>query len=275
MISDHTHMPYSKTFDSPFDLIAADYDRMFTSSYTGKAQRAAVWQEIDRIFQPGQRVLEMNCGTGVDALHFAKRGLSVFAFDQSGRMTDLARSRVIQAGCGQQVHVHQMAIEDMAQWDMGLQFDAAFSNFGGLNCVSNLSQVARDLARFVKPGSPVVLCLMNRFCPWEWAFYLGQLNFKKAFRRFPKSGITAQFKNQTTFRLHYPGVRELIQCMDPHFQYVWHKAVGLTVPPTYLENWVEQHPRILRIAQSLDNSISRWPVFRNLGDHCLAHFIRR
>ena len=186
MISDHTHMPYSKTFDSPFDLIAADYDRMFTSSYTGKAQRAAVWQEIDRIFQPGQRVLEMNCGTGVDALHFAKRGLSVFAFDRSGRMTDLARSRVIQAGCEQQVHVHQMAIEDMAQWDMGLQFDGAFSNFGGLNCVANLSQVARDLARFVKPGSPVVLCLMNRFCLVGMGLLSRPIKFQKGLSAFPE-----------------------------------------------------------------------------------------
>jgi SAM-dependent methyltransferase len=217
----------------------------------------------------------MNCGTGVDAIHFARCGVSVFGFDQSSRMISLARNLVVQAGFERQVHLHQMAIEDMAHWDTGLQFDGAFSNFGGLNCVANLTQVARDLARLVKRGGPVVLCLMNRSCLWEWSFYLSQLDFKKALRRFRKGGVTAQIKNGTTFPVHYPGVRELIRCMDPDFHYVWHKAVGLTVPPTYLENWVEQHPQILSIFQSLDNTMSRSPVFRNLGDHFLVHFIRR
>ena len=92
-----------------------------------------------------------------------------------------------------------MAIEDMVEWDIGLQFDGAFSNFGGLNCVANLSQVAQDLARLVKPGGPVVLCLMSRSCLWEWVYYLGRLDFTKAFRRFRKGGVAAQFKNQTTF----------------------------------------------------------------------------
>jgi ubiquinone/menaquinone biosynthesis C-methylase UbiE len=268
-------MPGSNSFDSPFDSIAANYDRIFTGSCTGKAQRAAVWRETDQLFQTGQNILEMNCGTGVDAIHFARCGVSVLGFDQSSRMISVARNLVAQAGCEREVHLHQMAIEDMIEWDHRLQFDGAFSNFGGLNCVSNLSQVARDLARLVKPGGPVVLCWMSRSCLWEWVYYLGRFNFKKAFRRFRQGGSTAQFKHRSAFRVHYPGVRELIRCMDPHFHYVWHKAVGLTVPPTYLENWVEQHPRVLRISQSLDNSMSRWPVFRNLGDHCLAHFVRR
>ena len=268
-------MSYLKSYDAPFDFIAADYDQIFTRSCTGKAQRAAVWRETDRLFQAGQSVLEMNCGTGVDAVHFARCGVSVFGFDQSSRMISLARNLVVQAGCERQVDLHQMEIEDMVQWDTGLQFDGAFSNFGGLNCVANLSQVARDLARLLKPGSPVILCLLNRSCLWEWAYYLGQFKFRKAFRRFRKGGITVQFGDQTTFRVHYPEVRELIRCMNPHFQYVWHKAVGLAIPPTYLENWVEEHPRILRITESLDNTMSPRLVFRNLGDHYLAHFIRR
>jgi len=268
-------MTYSKSCDSPFDFIAADYDRIFTGSCTGKAQRASVWQETDQLFLAGQNILEMNCGTGVDAIHLARRGVSIWGFDQSSRMISVARNLVAQAGCEQNVHLHQMAIEDMVEWDTAIQFDGAFSNFGGLNCVANLSQVAQDLARHVKPGGPVVLCLMSRSCLWEWVYYLGRFDFTKAFRRFRNGGVAAQFKNQNILRVHYPGVRELIRCMDPHFHYVWHKAVGLAVPPSYLENWVEKHPRVLRLSQTLDNSMSRCPVFRNMGDHYLAHFIRR
>ena len=38
-------------------------------------------------------------------------------------------------------------------------FDGAFSNFSGLNCVQDLSQVAGNLARLVKPGARI-------FCVW-------------------------------------------------------------------------------------------------------------
>ena len=40
-------------------------------SLIGRAQRRVVTKELDRIFHSGQRILELNCGTGVDALHLA------------------------------------------------------------------------------------------------------------------------------------------------------------------------------------------------------------
>ena len=42
----------------PFDAIAEEYDSRFTNSLIGKAQRESVWLETDRLFLPGQRILE-------------------------------------------------------------------------------------------------------------------------------------------------------------------------------------------------------------------------
>jgi hypothetical protein len=54
---------------SPFDEMAADYDRSFTASAIGSLMRQAVWRRLDACFRPGDRVLELNCGTGTDAIH--------------------------------------------------------------------------------------------------------------------------------------------------------------------------------------------------------------
>src|SRR5215469_5278327 len=48
------------------------------------------------------------------------------------------------------------------------QFDGAFSNFAGLNCVLDLEQFGRGLAQLLRPGAPALLVLFGTVCPGEW-----------------------------------------------------------------------------------------------------------
>src|SRR2546428_2798525 len=79
---------------APFDALADTYDESFSDSSIGRAQRRVVWMETDRTFRAGQRILEINCGTGIDALHLAHRGVAVLACDASPRMIAVARGRL-------------------------------------------------------------------------------------------------------------------------------------------------------------------------------------
>ncbi len=73
--------------------MADTYDATFTESSIGRAQRNVVWSALKRAFRPGDRVLELNCGTGEDALFLAKLGVSVLACDASARMIEVAERR--------------------------------------------------------------------------------------------------------------------------------------------------------------------------------------
>ncbi len=42
-----------------FDRIARDYDDLWTRTGTGRLQREAVWRYIDRLFSPGDHVLDL------------------------------------------------------------------------------------------------------------------------------------------------------------------------------------------------------------------------
>src|SRR5208282_4899799 len=79
---------------APFDAVAARYDEAFTSSRIGRAQRASVWNELAKTFRSGDRVLEIGCGTGVDACFLAERGVRVTACDSSSQMIAAATRRI-------------------------------------------------------------------------------------------------------------------------------------------------------------------------------------
>ena len=81
-----------------FDSLAERYDDIFTNSLIGRAQRHAVWTVATQTFQRGDHILELNCGTGEDALFLARLGMSVFACDASEKMIAVAtRRRAVEA----------------------------------------------------------------------------------------------------------------------------------------------------------------------------------
>ncbi len=192
-----------------FDSVAEAYDGLFTNSLIGRAQRSVVWKRAAALFPAGSRVLELNCGTGEDAAFLASRGVAVTACDVSARMIEQAQQRRVVEGGGGSVEYHVLPSEQIDELPSQQFFDGAFSNFSGLNCVSDLSDVAGQLAKRLRPGAPVLFCMSTRFCVWEMLYYLAKLDTKRAFRRC--KGILAPAWGQ---RLFLSTIRCCIRCRD-------------------------------------------------------------
>src|SRR5277367_3431208 len=79
-----------------FDAVASSYDEIFTISKIGQAQRSSVWKELGKTFRPGERVLELGCGTGADACFLAERGVKICALDASPEMISVARRKTLE-----------------------------------------------------------------------------------------------------------------------------------------------------------------------------------
>lgn len=250
-----------------FDTIAEDYDRIFTKSAIGRSQRDAVWEVARRMFSPGSHILELNCGTGEDALFLSRLGMRVYACDASEKMIAVARRRQLREAPHSTVEFDVLATEDLGTLDSCLQFDGAFSNFGGLNCLTNLAEVGRQLACLVRPGGLAVLSLCSRTCLWETAWFLSHAQLRRAFRRV-KGSATATL-NGVPVEVQYPTLRKLRSSFRPWFELRSVKSIGLTVPPSYLEPWANRHREILAIMSSVDRVVSGWPVLRTIGDHVL------
>jgi ubiquinone/menaquinone biosynthesis C-methylase UbiE len=252
-----------------FDSVAEQYDDQFTRSVVGRAQRDAVWRKATATFSAGQHILELNCGTGEDALFLARHGISVTALDASRQMVLQARRRrELEAPCSP-IRFELLPTEDLAKLNNAPLFDGVFSNFSGLNCVPDLAVVAEELAHRVKPGAPLLLCLSTRFCLWEIFWYLLHGNLRKAFRRCG-GHATARF-NDYTINVRYPTFRRLRALFEP-FALRSCTGIGIMVPPSYLEPWARKHPKLIRLLSRIDGLLCNLPVFRVIGDHMLLHF---
>jgi SAM-dependent methyltransferase len=186
---------------TPFDTLAESYDTLWSETTRGRAQRDAVWQEIDGLFRAGDSILDLGCGTGDDALHLTGLGIEVFAIDTAPKMVEVARSRGVNASA--------LAIEDLQRLDGS--FAGAISNFGALNCVADLRPAAAQLARLVRPNGPVAICLMGRFCLTDWRHatkrWLGRAKWR---------GI----------EVYYPTSRQIRAAFAPWFAFERRVAIG-------------------------------------------------
>jgi ubiquinone/menaquinone biosynthesis C-methylase UbiE len=255
-----------------FDRVAHAYDDVFTRSVIGRAQRNQVWQRLLAAFQPGERILELNCGTGEDARFLAQRGRSVVACDASSVMIEVAEGRgKLEAGSAG-IEYRQLANEDLNVLLAQERFDGAFSNFSGLNCVADLQPVARNLAGLVKPGGRVLLCVWSRVCVAELLWFLLHGQASKAFRRL--SGKATARVGGVTIVVSYPTVRTVQRVFSPWFRLESRSAVGLFVPPSYVEAWARKHEKLFARLERLDQIFSGLPIFRVTGDHVLLEFVR-
>jgi ubiquinone/menaquinone biosynthesis C-methylase UbiE len=237
-----------------FDQIASQYDLLWSHTTVGEAQRRAVWDLVDPLFPSGSRVLDLGCGTGIDACHLMARGVEVHAIDSASEMVKIARSRRVSAHC--------CRIEDFEPETNS--FDGVLSNFGAINCITSLSRLNDILARTVRPGAHLALCFLGRICVWEILYYTVRGSFRKAFRRIPGGASSS-----LGVPVAYPSQRTIESAFSPNFRLVQRYGIGFSVPPSYVHGLTEWELEKLEV---LDRKLARSPLLRALCDHSLYVF---
>lgn len=239
-----------------FDRLAARYDEVWTNSDAGRLQRNAVWRHVDPLVRRGDRILDLGCGTGEDAVHFETLGGQVLALDVSPEMVRISRDKGVNARVAPIEEIHKFAVA----------FDIVLSNFGGLNCIRDLPTLAKTLERLVRPQGFLAICLMSRFCLWESAYYAVRGSLKKAVRRWSGKAATP-----AGLKLFYLSSKQVLLVLTPGFELVTDVGVGVLVPPSF----VGAIPRrLLHTLASVDAHIETSRLGRMIGDHRLLIFRR-
>jgi hypothetical protein len=151
---------------------------------------------------------------------------------------------------------------------LDLNYDGSMANFGVLNCVGSLERAALQIGGRLKPGAAFIASVMAPACLWEIAFYLRAGSPGRAFRRFKRGGVQADF-GAGPIRVDYPSVRRLARVFHPMFQIAHLEPLGLFLPPSYVATWLSARPGRFERLQRLEALAEGWTWSANFADHYL------
>ncbi|MCX6894105.1 MAG: bifunctional demethylmenaquinone methyltransferase/2-methoxy-6-polyprenyl-1,4-benzoquinol methylase UbiE [Verrucomicrobia bacterium] len=120
--------------------------------------------------QPGERALDLCCGTGDLALLFSERGANVIGLDFSAPMLAVAEQRQKAKGKGQNLKFIQG--DALALPFTDASFDLVTIGYG-LRNLASCEGGLREMRRVLKPGGRLVVLDFGkpRFAPWRAVYY--------------------------------------------------------------------------------------------------------
>ena len=225
--------------------------------------RAQVREHLMSLVPPGAQVLELAAGTGPDAVFLAERGYRVHATDLAEGMVAETRRKITARGLADRMTAQQLSFTELDHVTGG-PYDLVFSNFGGLNCLPDLTQMTRGLPRVLKPGGFVTMVIMPPVCPWELLQAL-RGDFKTAFRRLRPGGVMARVAS-AHFMTYYFRPGQVLRALGPGYRRVALRGLSMFSPPSYLERFSRSYPRLFRSLTAMDEHFAHLPVLNAMGD---------
>jgi ubiquinone/menaquinone biosynthesis C-methylase UbiE len=258
----------------PFDHIASSYDSSFTQSPIGQLQRREVWNYLEKITPEleGLDILELNCGTGEDAVLFSEKGFNIVATDVSEEMLKVTQEKVQQYSMQNKISSQYLDLDSFDDSLFEKKFDLVFSNFGGLNCINpeSLQKLLDKLPAILSPQGRFIAVIMPKFCAWETLYFLSKFQIRNAFRRWTKGSVEAVLQ-EATVKTWYFSPSQLKKWAGK-FTVVAKKPIGIALPPSYLQYFFSNHKRLLVKLNRLEKKLNKWSALAGIADHYLVDF---
>lgn len=254
-----------------FDSASKTYDNDFTNTKIGKSQRNQVWKYVNHYIKEKNnlKILELNCGTGVDAVRFASIGHRVTATDISPNMLKKAERNKLN-------HRIDFRILDITQLDAATfeerDFDLIFSNFGGLNCLNDesLERLGREIPKLLSSHGRFMAVIMPKWCLWEIVYLTLKGQFRNVFRRnkdYAMAHVAGEF-----VKTWYYSPNQFKHLMGVKLQKEEIRPIGFFVPPSYMEHFFSKRTSLYSIFQSLEENLSKFAWQAAFSDHFYIQF---
>jgi ubiquinone/menaquinone biosynthesis C-methylase UbiE len=275
-----------------FTKQSAKFDALYGGDTIIQYKRERVRQHLQKFILPNSDVLELNSGTGEDAVWLAQLGHKVHATDIAEGMQEQLIQKVKALGLQDKITHEQISFTQLenlrpAPWGQALekssfqnltslkqkQYDHIFSNFAGLNCTGELDKVLRSFSALLKPGGKVTLVILPKFCLWEFLL-LFKGKFKTASRRFNGNGVKAHVEG-TWLTCWYYNPSFVIKELQDEYKLLGIEGMCTLVPPSYMKGFAEKYPRLYRFLRLKENKWKmKWP-WKFIGDYYIISFQKK
>ncbi len=251
---------------SAFTKQSVVFDDIYTSNTIIQYKRARVRDHIDQFLPHNSHILELNAGTGEDAIYFAQQQHYVHATDISAGMLDKLKAKIKHRKLETSISTEQCSFTQLSALKRKVQYDLIFSNFAGLNCTEKMGDVLRSFKPLLADNGLVTLVVLPPFCMWEFLLVF-KGKFKTAFRRFnSKAGADAHVEG-VNFKCWYYRPSFIIDTLKDDYELLGVEGLCSIVPPSYVEGFAEKYPKLFAKLKAFeDRHKAQWP-WKNIGDY--------
>jgi ubiquinone/menaquinone biosynthesis C-methylase UbiE len=259
------------TVNKAFSKQSVNYDADDQQNIVLQDMRMQVYDHVNQFIKPASHILELNAGTGIDALHFSKEGHFVHATDLSDGMVAAMEKKIRDHSDG--IHSRltcQQLSYDSLQTLSGKKYDYVFSNFGGLNCIDDLSKVTRQLPSLLNDGAYVTWVIMPKVCVWEMLWLL-RGHPRAAFRRFNRNGVMAHLEGEY-FKTYYHSLSDMHKAFGKQFKFISAEGLCTFSPPPSRGDFPIKHPMLYKSLRRIDSLLNKAFPISGWGDHIIVTF---
>lgn len=257
-----------------FTLQAPGFDELYCSNTIIQYKRQRVRDHLMQYLPSRSSILELNAGTGEDAIFFAQQGHHIHATDISVGMQNALKKKVATYNLQNSISNELCSFTQLDQLQKKGSFDSIFSNFAGLNCTNELSKVLASFDPLLKPGGIVTLVILPKFCLWETLLiFTGK--FKTATRRFfSNKGRKAHIQGEY-FNCWYYNPSFIISKLKSSFDVLSIEGLCTIIPPSYIDKFAEKHPKLFTFLKQKENVFkTKWP-WKYIGDYYIISFKKK
>lgn len=254
-----------------FSAQAPIFDELYGTDAIVRYKRERVRNHVLGFLKASSHILELNAGTGQDALFFAQAGHTVHATDIAEGMQEQLKAKVSKAGFSSSVSSELCSFTTLDSLKKRGPYDLIFSNFAGLNCTNELTKVLQAFDPLLKPGGMVTMVILPKFCLWE-LLLIFKGKFKTATRRFFSSKGRKAKVNGIPFTCWYHSPKFIIGQLKEKYTVTGIEGLCTIVPPSYIEHFAEMYPKLFSFLSKKENKYkSSWP-WKYIGDYYIISF---
>jgi ubiquinone/menaquinone biosynthesis C-methylase UbiE len=253
-----------------FSSVYEEYESLSRDNLVDIARRNTIRKHVNDYLRPNLSILEINAGSGIDALYFAKNRHPVLATDIAEDSKKHIENKIRHSGLSN-LRFQKCSFTSLE--NIGNEkFDHIFSNYGGLNCTDDLQNVFSNFENLLHPGGYVSLVIMPKIYPWEMlTLFKGN---KNALRRFRKAGVLANVGNAKILTF-YHSPKKVKTAMGENFAHVKTRNIGTFYPSAHFAS-LHRYPALISKLIKLDDFINDSVLMpKGCGDYFIITFQKK